>query len=489
MSAPNAGFAVHSRAFRTRRLLNWLPMGLAYAFLYMGRYNLTVAKSALGNVMTKDDFGTIFGIGALVYGLSFLVNGPLVDRVGGRRTMLIGTFGALLANAGMGTVLYGHAFWGWTFPVVPAFAVLYAANMYFQSFGAVSIVTVKAPWFHVRERGSFSTIFGIIISAGIYFAFDWGYAVVQATRADAGELGIIATIFAAVFRLGGSGQNENWMIFFVPAILLAVFWGLMFLWLRNTPGEAGFEDFETGDDSLSENGERLPVFVAVQRILTHPVLLFVCLIEFCSGVLRNGIMHWYTFYAKEVGFYDQFFVTKNWGLSLLICGVIGANATGWVSDKFFQSRRAPMCGLLYALMIASSVLLAVGLGGSLWVAALAALVTSMSVIAVHGILSGTATADFGGRKNTGIVVGIVDGFVYLGTAMQSFAIGKIVPVGEAAKDPANWRLWPVFLLPFAVVAFAFTLRIWRALPSGKKGRAPAPPVVVPAGEPGIVGQG
>ena len=482
----------HSRKFRTRRLLNWLPMGLAYAFLYMGRYNLTVAKSALGDLMTKDDFGTIFGIGALVYFLAFLVNGPIVDRVGGRRTMLIGTFGALAANFGMGFVLYGRVVWGWALPILPAFAVLYAANMYFQSFGAVSIVTVKAPWFHVRERGSFSTIFGIIITLGIYFAFDWGNAIVKATRAEPGDLGVISTVFAAVFRLGGSGVNENWMVFFVPAILLGVFWLLMFLWLRDTPGDAGFEDFETGDDSLSADGKQLPVFEAVRRILTHPVLLFVCLIEFCSGVLRNGIMHWYTFYAKEVGFYDSFIVTSNWGLSLLICGIIGANATGWVSDRFFQSRRAPMSGLLYGAMVVASIVLAVGLGGSLWVAGLAALTTSMSVIAVHGILSGTATADFGGRKNTGIVVGIVDGFVYLGTAIQSFAIGKIVPTGEAAKDPTNWRMWPVFLIPFAIAGFAFTLRIWHALPAGRKGAAPATPPVpaaAPDAEPQPAGQG
>lgn len=477
----------HSSRYRTRRLLNWLPMGLAYAFLYMGRYNLTVAKSALGDVMTKDDFGQIFGVGALVYGFSFLVNGPLIDRFGGRRGMLIGTFGALAANFAMGLLLYGRTFWGWTLPIVPLFAALYAVNMYFQSFGAVAIVTVKAPWFHVRERGSFSTIFGIIITLGIYFAFDWGYAIVQATRADASELGVIASMFAFVFGLGGSGVNENWMIFFIPAVLLAVFWLLMFLWLRDTPGEAGFEDFETGDDSLSADGERLPVVTAVVKILTHPVLLFVCLIEFCSGVLRNGIMHWYTFYAKEVGFYDSFWVTSNWGLSLLICGIIGANATGWVSDKFFQSRRAPMCGLLYGAMVVAAIVMAVGLGGPLWVAGLAALTVSMSVIAVHGILSGTATADFGGRKNTGIVVGIVDGFVYLGTAMQSFAIGKIVPVGEAAADPANWRMWPIFLVPFAVVGFALTLRIWHALPAGRKGHAPVP-AAVPDGVPQPAGQ-
>ena len=65
------GYPKHSSAFRTRRALNWLPMGFAYAFMYMGRYNLTVAKSALGDLMTKADFGTIFMVGAITYGCAF----------------------------------------------------------------------------------------------------------------------------------------------------------------------------------------------------------------------------------------------------------------------------------------------------------------------------------------------------------------------------------------------------------------------------------
>src|SRR4051812_1246890 len=73
----------HSAAFMRRRRLNWLPVGLTYAFLYMGRYNLNVCKNALGDRMTKDDFGLIFFSGALVYGVSFVLNGPLTDRLGG----------------------------------------------------------------------------------------------------------------------------------------------------------------------------------------------------------------------------------------------------------------------------------------------------------------------------------------------------------------------------------------------------------------------
>ena len=56
----------HTPAFRRRRFANWFPMGLTYALLYMGRYNLTVSKNALGDLMTKEDFGIIFGVGTVV---------------------------------------------------------------------------------------------------------------------------------------------------------------------------------------------------------------------------------------------------------------------------------------------------------------------------------------------------------------------------------------------------------------------------------------
>src|SRR5579862_7706851 len=38
----------HGRWFMMQRFINWLPLGMTYAFLYMGRYNLNVAKNALG---------------------------------------------------------------------------------------------------------------------------------------------------------------------------------------------------------------------------------------------------------------------------------------------------------------------------------------------------------------------------------------------------------------------------------------------------------
>ena len=174
----------HGAWFMTRRFINWFPLGMTYAFLYMARYNLTVSKTALGSLMSNEDFGWIFGIGTTVYGVSFLVNGPLVDKIGGKRGIIIAAVGASLANVALGVLTYLVVTHQLKMRLVVAFSVIYALNMYFQSYGAVSIIKVKAYWFHVRERGVFGAIFGTLISFGVYFAFDWGNAIVDMAKAN-----------------------------------------------------------------------------------------------------------------------------------------------------------------------------------------------------------------------------------------------------------------------------------------------------------------
>src|SRR5437868_11862624 len=94
----------HSHKFLFRRFINWFPLGMTYAFLYMGRYNLNVSKNALGSLMSNKDFGTIVFVGTVVYGLSFLINGPLVDKIGGRKGIIIAAIGSSIANVVLGIV-------------------------------------------------------------------------------------------------------------------------------------------------------------------------------------------------------------------------------------------------------------------------------------------------------------------------------------------------------------------------------------------------
>jgi len=425
----------HTKEFLSRRKWNWLPLGLTYAFLYMGRYNLTVSKNSFGDLMTNSDFGTIFGVGTVVYGFSFIINGPLTDKMGGRRAILVAALGAGMANLLMGLVTY----LGYTSNLVLTFSILYAMNMYFQSFGAVAIVKVNSAWFHVRERGTFGGIFGILISLGLYFAYDWGAMITK-------------------------NFTLPW-VFFIPTLILFLFFMISYAMVRDLPSQAGLKDIETADETHEHSsGRALTAMELAKKMFTHPVIVTISLIEFCSGFLRNSIMNWYIIFSKQTGAMETF-VPKNWGLLLCCAGILGGVFAGTISDKIFHSRRGPVSAVLYGMMFIGAIgmvfVLQTPYIGWLMV------VMSMSIIGVHGMLSGTASMDFGGKKNVGTAVGIIDGMVYLGTGAQSLYYGFTLPNGDAAKDPANWHAWPIAMIPVALIGLLLALRLWNARPATK----------------------
>jgi MFS transporter, OPA family, glycerol-3-phosphate transporter len=424
----------HSAEFRTRRVLNWLPAGLTYAFLYMGRYNLSVCTDKAIHALSYQEFSDISSMGKLVYGLSFLINGPLTDKLGGRKTIMLAAGGSAIANVLMGLVIAKRG----EGSVVGAMTALYAANMYFQSFGAVSIVKINAPWFHVKERGTFGGIFGILISLGLYFAYDWCNFIAKATDVR----------FA----------------FYVPAVILVAFLAIDALLVRDTPGEAGHKDFDVGDGQVE--GERLTLLEVVTRMLKNPAIITITLIEFCSGFLRTAIMDTYKPFADAIGRSTEF-VRSNWGMLNCIAGIMGGVLAGVLSDRIFNSRRGPVAGILYSTMIVGS-LLAFMLIASPYVGWVEVLML-LSIIGVHGMLSGTASMDFAGKKNTGIAVGIIDGFVYFGGAIGQKLLGTYLPDAKADKAfaavPGNWSMWPLIMLPAAIVGFLLSIRVWNAAPT------------------------
>ena len=477
----------HSAEYRKRRVFNWLPLGLTYAFLYMGRYNIKVSQHAFGDLnltgksapdicsvkgigylndtdqlsecirmMTNQGFADIFFWGTLTYGCSFIINGPLTDRIGGKLAILIGAGGSAVANILMGLVTWSVISDGpMSESMAPnltiIFSALYAVNMYFQSFGAVSIVKVNAPWFHVRERGVFGAIFGILISLGIYLAFDVGYMIIESFTLE--------------------------KLFLIPSVILVIMWVIVSFSVKNTPGESGFEDFDTGDASSGDDGPRLPVTQVFKMMLTNPVIVTIALIEFCSGFLRQAIMQWFRTFAKQtddVLHLKGSFVYDNWGMLLCCAGIMGGMFAGIISDRVFNSRRGPVAAILYGLMLLGAIVLTFTYTSSFvgWLAVF----MSLCIIGVHGMLSGTASMDFGGKKNVGTAVGIIDGFVYAGTAVMAITYKNILPSDNdavAAGDPQNWIWWPIAMIPVALIGLVLSTRVWNAKPKGKKSE-PAP---------------
>lgn len=454
----------HNSPFLWRRFMNWFPLGMSYAFLYMGRYNLNVASNALGTKMSIASFGTIFAAGTITYGLSFLINGPLVDKIGGKRGILLATSGAALANIAMGIATYLFLHDQLTMDMTVLLSVLYSINMFFQSYGAVSIIKNKAYWFHVRERGIFGAIFGTLISVGIYFAFDWNSVIADAATVTPKHPGWLSQFFKSTLGTGADGIDSVWMVFFVPAAILIVWMVLDAILVKDTPSHAGHADFDTHDASSGLMHIEITKWDLLKRVFTNPVLMLVAAVEFTTGVVRNGVMQWYFKFAAVVPQTGAEFFKENWGLLICLTGIVGGFAAGHLSDKFFQSRRGPPVAFAGAASVLAGIVMYFNLLTSPWVVGTCAVLLGLFSISIHSLMSGTAAADFGGRKMTATASGITDGFVYLGTGLQSLVLGHLL----SATAPETWKYWPAFLIPFALGSVLLALKMWKSLPEATR---------------------
>jgi OPA family glycerol-3-phosphate transporter-like MFS transporter len=441
-----------SAAFKRRRTWNWVPLGLSYAFLYMGRYNM---NSLIDHgLITSKQFGEIDAIGAVVYGLAFLVNGPLCDRLGGRFTMLVATAGASVANLVIGLIYWKQG----ALPSILTLTILNAVNMYFQSFGAVSIVKVNASWFHLRERGTFGGIFGILISLGFYLALDWAPKIADLT---------------------------HWSpsLFVAPAIFIAITFVASFIFVRDTPADAGLGKFDVADASSGDDGPPEKALVIIKRLLTNRVILTIALISGCSGFLRQGILKWFRTFAAGVGINvkdaaghiaNPSFIVQHWGMVSCCAGILGGVFAGVLSDHLFKSRRPPVAVALLGFLLVGSIAIIPALAAPIAVTFIVAFM-AMAVIGVHGMLSGVASQDFGGRRNAGTATGLIDGFVYFGTALQATVYGHILPeskvlgpdghtmiLNPASKLMENWYGWPIAMIIMAVLGIILALTVINA---------------------------
>ena len=448
----------HSGWFMTRRFINWLPLGMTYAFLCMGRYNIIVAKGALGSLMSKSDLGIIFAVGNWVYALSFFFNGPLIDKkLGGKRAMLISTVGVILANAALGVLTWLITARGLKVNLVLSFSLLYALNMYFQSFGSMAIIKVKAYWFHVRERGVFGAIFGSLISIGVYFAFDWGSSIVALTKAKA--TGFLHDIFVSA----ANPVDATWALFYIPALIL-VFWLVADIWLiRDTPEEAGFPHLDTCDASSGKMHIELSVMDLLKKIFTSRLMLLVACVELTGGVFRYSMTQWYFVFAGEVKQTGAEYIAHNWGWFSAVFGIVGGFSGGLISDKLFQSRRGPPTALLCGLVLIISTVMALVLFTQPQIVGWSAVFIVMASIGITSLMSGTAATDFGGRKATATSMGIINAFAYMGNGLQSLCLGFLLEPGGH-----QWLWLPVFVIPFAVIGLLIALKIWHDLPEATR---------------------
>src|SRR2546421_3406975 len=320
---------VHPPGFRARRGLNWGCIGLLYTSFYMCRYNFPIANGAIANEFgfTKGQMGTIISSTLLAYACGQILNGLLADRIGGKKAMLIGAAGTIFAN-----VLFGFASFLGT---LTTFSIIWGINGYLQSFGAPGRVKMNTAWFPHRERGRFAGIFGFMINLGRFGIVKLGAALLAG--------------FTIVGLMHVGPLHWRWL-FWAPSIICALVSVLTVLFVKETPEEAGYHHLPHEDLPADQADEdvRASYGYVLRTILSNPAIWITASAYFCTGVVRQSVDQWFARYMQDVHSLKLDSDKFQWlGFLIPFVASAGSLMSGYVSDVWFNSRRAPVAAGLF----------------------------------------------------------------------------------------------------------------------------------------------
>jgi len=428
--------ATLSRLRRWRTSTFWVML-VGYMGYYLCRKNLSAAFPLLSESFgySNAQLGLIALYSEIAYALGKLVNGPLADRIGGRRIFLIGMVGAIFSNVWFG--FCGQLGW---------FIVSWCVCRYFLSAGWGGIVKTIGAWYEPERNG---TVMGLI---SVNFQFG----------------GVLAVLFAGWLVSRGASWPA---LFWYPAGVLV----LVFIWSalasRATPQDvvpgttfgqgalehrsiARLEEAETG-------GAPLPARKIAARLLRLGVFRQLLLFSFLTTMLRSTFFFWTPKFLSDIGMGNTNAILKSALFPFL--GALGTVLLGWYTDRYARrGDRARAMWILLTLLVACLLGIAALAPGRLRHANLIVALTGLSgffLLGPYSMSSGCLTLDIAGSRGAGTASGLIDGVGYLGGALAGWGAG-------ALSDTLGWAQVFVILAGIAAgaVGSAYLLsRHYRAL--------------------------
>lgn len=291
-----------------------------YLFYYTGRQTFGFAipgiQAELG--IDKQTLGWISAAMLWCYAAGQMINGNLGDKFGGRRMMCLGAVASFLFNW---TTSFGVGF--------KSLAAAWGVNGLAQSMGWAPGSRLVSNWFGTHERGR---AFGMyVLAAGLSSVLSF----------------ITSLIVLDVLHL-----NWRW-IFRLPVILMLL--GGLIVWLiaRDRPSAAGFAEL-TDESEAGQGKAEAGAETAWQRYgvaLKNGRLLLAGLAIGFQNTVRYGLLIWVPVYFLGKDFKED--TLGKWvSIALPIGMALGAVTSGWISDRFCNSRRS---GVIASFMLLAAV--------------------------------------------------------------------------------------------------------------------------------------
>jgi MFS transporter, OPA family, glycerol-3-phosphate transporter len=430
---------------------------LTYGAFYVCRVNIGPARVEIEKAFSIDPLEMGFVLGALKvgYAIGQLVNGQLAERYGPKRILLVGMFGSvtaclLFAAAGPLTALLGPTLPGFAGVVTTAvrvvapqatlgptaalLLVLWFTNGYFQAGGWPPTVKVMANWFTPTQRGRMMGIVGTSY-----------------------QLGSALTIVASG-ALVTAFSNDWRAAFVVPAMVLALAAAHAFFRMKERPAPGEAPSVAPVAKDAAGDDVRAPLRETLWLTFTNGKIWVLALSLFGLDIVRYGFLDWAPGHLKKLHGSGVLLAALKVAVFPL-AGAVGALASGWISDRWFQSRRAPLIAVaLFMVGLLTLTYDRIAPYGTLPTVACLACI-GFFLYGAQILLVGTAAQDFAKKNRAAAAAGFVDFMGYFG------AFGGDIMTGWLLKNHdfhAAIRFWAVA----AFVAAGLAATLWRARPIG-----------------------
>lgn len=306
------------KRYRQLRLQVFLGIFIGYAGYYLVRKNFTLVMPYLiEEGYSKTDLGLALSGVSIAYGLSKFFMGNVSDRSNARMFMTLGLTCSALIMIFMGTMPIA------TSSVSIMFALL-MLNGWFQGMGWPPSGRVMVHWFSPSERGTKMAIWNVAHNIG------------------GGLVGPIAILGMAIFADWHAILYTHGLF----ALAVAVF---IFFMVRDTPQSEGLSTIEvhrsdypkTFDYDASHETEFSAKEIFVEHVLGNKFLWTIAFANAFVYFVRYGVLDWAPTYLGEVKAFS--FEQSGWAYAFYeFAGIPGTLLCGWLSDRVFRGRRAPV---------------------------------------------------------------------------------------------------------------------------------------------------
>lgn len=407
------------KKLKSWRVSTFWVMLIGYIGYYLCRGNLPASFGLLGKEFgyTNTQLGLIAFYSEIMYSVGKFINGPLADKLGGKKFFLLGMFGAIVFNIlfTLGSSLI-------------YFIIIWCGARFFLSMGWGGLIKVVGSWYEHERHG---TIMGII---SINFQFG----------------GVAASVFAGWLVTMGVGWKG---IFLYPALVLTAIFIWSWLASADSPndvvpgtnfGQSENHKIRAIDSHSATHGGWETVLFLLRLPMFQKLLIF----SFISHILRSVFIFWTPKLLLDLGMGNSQAIFNSTLFPIL--GVIGTVLLGWYTDKHVKDgdRARPMIGMLFGLMLTQIYLYYLA-GMSERPLILIAVVIGLAGFFLFGPYSmsaGALSLDIAGHERAGSCTGIIDGVGYIGGALGVWMGGKI------SDGHGGWSQVFLVLAAFSLVA-------------------------------------